>query len=238
MQLFSNTLPLAFPEFHHSLRKLFNTGRHFHKLSRVPRRVQLRSFYPQRKAMAGKYEAWSQERLIARIQELEQQVTSSNAADTGESTTTASTTNTPIPPQITHPTPVPYRKAPKAPPKAFDASKYSTRLIALKFAYLGQRYNGFEHHKNNSTPLPTIEEEVWKALVKTRLINPIPTQGDHKEYGRIDKKTFTSWDREGADVNWDGCEYSKCGRTDRGVSAFGQVIGVRVRSRKGHRDPR
>jgi len=31
-------------------------------------------------------------------------------------------------------------------------------------------------------------------------------------------------------VDWDGCEYSKCGRTDRGVSAFGQVIGVRVRS--------
>ena len=31
-------------------------------------------------------------------------------------------------------------------------------------------------------------------------------------------------------VDWDSCEYSKCGRTDRGVSAFGQVIGVRVRS--------
>lgn len=38
------------------------------------------------------------------------------------------------------------------------------------------------------------------------------------------------WEREKADVNWDGCEYSKCGRTDKGVSAFGQVIGVRVRS--------
>lgn len=30
--------------------------------------------------------------------------------------------------------------------------------------------------------------------------------------------------------NWEGCEYSKCGRTDKGVSAFGQVIGIRVRS--------
>lgn len=34
------------------------------------------------------------------------------------------------------------------------------------------------------------------------------------------------------EINWEGCEYSKCGRTDKGVSAFGQVIGVRVRSNK------
>lgn len=33
-------------------------------------------------------------------------------------------------------------------------------------------------------------------------------------------------------MNWEGCEYSKCGRTDRGVSAFGQVIGIRVRSNR------
>ena len=30
--------------------------------------------------------------------------------------------------------------------------------------------------------------------------------------------------------NWEGCDYSKCGRTDKGVSAFGQVIGIKVRS--------
>ena len=35
---------------------------------------------------------------------------------------------------------------------------------------------------------------------------------------------------ERGDMTWEGCEYSKCGRTDRGVSAFGQVIGIRVRS--------
>ena len=33
-------------------------------------------------------------------------------------------------------------------------------------------------------------------------------------------------------LNWEGCQYSKCGRTDRGVSAFGQVIGIRVRSNR------
>ncbi|KAK3067186.1 pseudouridine synthase deg1 [Teratosphaeriaceae sp. CCFEE 6253] len=33
-----------------------------------------------------------------------------------------------------------------------------------QFAYLGGNYNGFEHRANNTTPLPTVEEEVWKAL--------------------------------------------------------------------------
>lgn len=92
---------------------------------------------------------------------------------------------------------------------------YSTRLIALKLAYLGKSYNGFEYHANNTTPLPTIEEELWKALTKSRLILPKDTNPLYP-----------------GDVNWEGCEYSKCGRTDKGVSAFGQVIGIRVRSNR------
>ena len=103
--------------------------------------------------------------------------------------------------------------------RPFDASKYSTRLIALKFAYLGQRYNGFEHHARNATPLPTIEEELWKALSKARLIFPANSDPRNDRLGA-------------ADVDWEGCEYSKCGRTDKGVSAFGQVIGARVRSNR------
>ncbi|EMD70120.1 hypothetical protein GGP41_000260 [Bipolaris sorokiniana] len=183
--------------------------------------------------MAG-YEEWSQQQLIARIQELEKQIGTS-----GSDTSTVQNLAAPVVAadqqtslSTEDPKSLEIRKAVKPPPKVFDASKYSTRLIALKFAYLGQKYNGFEHHKNNSTPLPTIEEELWKALVKTRLITPATTSEGEKAYERIDKKTFANWDREGADVNWDGCEYSKCGRTDRGVSAFGQVIGVRVRSNK------
>jgi tRNA pseudouridine38/39 synthase len=220
----------AFPEFHRSLHRLFCNNRSFHKLSRVPRRVQLRQLHPHRKGMAG-YEAWTQAQLIARIRELEQQTGQNKILASNEKEQNAATASSPgVSSQSSEPISIPFRKPSKAPPKAFDASKYSTRLIALKFAYLGQKYNGFEHHKNNTTPLPTIEEEVWKALVKTRLINPIPTKGAETGYNRIDYKTFVKWDREGADVNWDGCDYSKCGRTDRGVSAFGQVIGVRVRS--------
>lgn len=99
--------------------------------------------------------------------------------------------------------------------RQFDPSKYSTRLIALKFAYLGQRYNGLEYHANNNTRYPTIEEELWKALDKAKLIFPTPNPA-----------------LEEGEPNWEGCEYSKSGRTDKGVSAFGQVIGIRVRSNR------
>ncbi|KAJ4356907.1 pseudouridine synthase deg1 [Ascochyta clinopodiicola] len=228
-QLFT-PLPHAFPEFQPSLHRLFCTRRSFHKLSRVPVRVQRQERAPaSRKIMAEGYEKWSQQQLIARIQELEQQVKGSEGAATNP--TNASTTPT-APALDDDSKPLPFRKPPKAPPKAFDASKYSTRLIALKFAYLGQKYNGFEHHNNNKTPLPTIEEELWKALIKTRVISPTPPEGSDTDYSRVDRKTFAAWDRDGADINWDGCEYSKCGRTDRGVSAFGQVIGIRVRSNR------
>ncbi|KAJ6784124.1 hypothetical protein PWT90_07274 [Aphanocladium album] len=92
--------------------------------------------------------------------------------------------------------------------RKMDPSKYSTRFIALKLAYLGKNYGGFEFQAmGNQT---TIEEELWNALTKACLIFP--------EDDKI--------------VDFNICEYSKCGRTDRGVSAFGQVIGIRVRSNK------
>ncbi|KZF25277.1 pseudouridine synthase [Xylona heveae TC161] len=143
------------------------------------------------------YSKWTQENLIKRVTELEQQLRV-QAIKIEKSAL---------------PAPPPRKKARAH--REFDPSKYSTRLIALKFAYLGQRYNGFEHHANNDTPLPTIEEELWKALTKARLIFP----------------TNTSSTKPG-EVSWEGCEYSKCGRTDKGVSAFGQVIGIRVRSNR------
>ena len=99
--------------------------------------------------------------------------------------------------------------------REFDPTKYSTRLVAFKLAYLGKRYNGFEYHKGNWTPLPTIEEELWKAFSKARLISP----------GGANPL-------EPGEVNWEGTDYTKCGRTDKGVSAFGQVIGIRIRSNR------
>ena len=56
---------------------------------------------------------------------------------------------------------------------------------------------------------------MWKALMKACLIFPTPVAG-----------------LESGEVNWEGCEYSKCGRTDKGVSAFGQVVALKLRSNR------
>ncbi|SPQ27585.1 773a3147-0539-43cc-80ca-244493130790 [Thermothielavioides terrestris] len=100
------------------------------------------------------------------------------------------------------------KKSAKKKPGRLDPSKYATRLVALKLAYLGRRYGGFEHQPGSA--VPTVEEELWRALVRTCLIWP----------EQPDKVDFGPW------------EYSKCGRTDRGVSAFGQVIAIRLRSNR------
>lgn len=92
--------------------------------------------------------------------------------------------------------------------------------MALKIAYLGRRYHGLEKQYNNQVPLRTIEDVLWKALRKAHLILP-----EHDS--RLDED----------EANWEGCEYSKCGRTDKGVSAFGQVIGIRLRSKRLPTDP-
>ncbi|RMZ87734.1 hypothetical protein DV736_g5045, partial [Chaetothyriales sp. CBS 134916] len=105
------------------------------------------------------------------------------------------------------PSPTPSKR--KRPPKPFDPSTSSTRFIALKLAYLGTHYNGFEHANNNITPKPTVEEVLFKALCKTRLISPHLSEGSDA----------------GVDVVWGEEE-----RLGRGVSAFGQVIALRVRS--------
>ncbi|KAK5071968.1 pseudouridine synthase deg1 [Lithohypha guttulata] len=171
----------------------------------------------------------SQAELIERCSKLEQQL----AAQTAKITELTKRANGRTPSSV-----------PKKPMKDFDASRHSTRFIALKFSYLGHRYNGFEHANRCFTPLPTIEEVLWKALRKARLISPPVPEGadasfevihDTRErerkyhiYGR--SRHGDTQNKQHLDVNWEGCQYSKCGRTDRGVSAFGQVIGIRVRS--------
>ena len=91
----------------------------------------------------------------------------------------------------------------KAAEKPFDFSKHSRRKIALKFCYSGWEYGGLAFQLG-PTPLPTVENVLFDTLAKTRLVDP-----------------------EGG---FDGCGWEKCGRTDRGVSAAGQVISLWIRS--------
>ncbi|ORY55085.1 pseudouridine synthase [Pseudomassariella vexata] len=147
------------------------------------------------------YKKWTKEALIRKIQILEtaaQARSDPNAANSSSIQKQATGGDESPPP----------REAKKKPDKKIDPSKFSTRLVAFKLAYIGKNYGGFEFQV--SAQLPTIEEELWKALVRACLI--FPENPD--------------------EVKWEEWEYSKCGRTDRGVSAFGQVIGIKVRSNR------
>ncbi|KAJ3285732.1 hypothetical protein HDU79_007098 [Rhizoclosmatium sp. JEL0117] len=86
--------------------------------------------------------------------------------------------------------------------RPFDFSKHSARPVAFKVAYLGWKYHGLASQDGGSN-VATIESELFKALHTARLI-PEPS-------GK-------------------GCGWSRCGRTDKGVSSFGQVVACLVRS--------
>lgn len=92
--------------------------------------------------------------------------------------------------------------APVPKKRQFDFTKIHTRFIALRFAYMGWNYNGLAY-QYEPTPLPTVEEEILAAMEKAKLVSA-------------------------ADPGV--CDFSRCGRTDKGVSALNQVISLRVRS--------
>ncbi|KAH7872613.1 pseudouridine synthase [Lentinula edodes] len=81
----------------------------------------------------------------------------------------------------------------------FDFASHPRRKIALKFCYSGWEYNGLAYQLK-PTPLPTVEGVIFDALTRAKLIDPA--------------------------AGYDGCGWEKCGRTDRGVSAAGQVISL------------
>lgn len=151
------------------------------------------------------YSKWTKDDLVGRIKELENEIKSQNG---GLQTTSPSKHQDPEAAIL--PGEPAKKKAKKKNGKGIDPAKYSKRFVALKLAYLGKNYNGLEFQPTGA--MSTIEEELWKALVKACLIFPDPERPN--------------------EVDWNCCEYSKCGRTDRGVSAFGQVVALRVRSNK------
>lgn len=86
--------------------------------------------------------------------------------------------------------------------RPFDITKYRQRRVAFKVAYLGWNYIGFAAQQDEIL-LPTVEGQLFRALEHCKLIS-------HR----------------------DACDYSRCGRTDRGVSGLGQVIILNVRSKQ------
>ncbi|KAG9311075.1 pseudouridine synthase [Chiua virens] len=80
-----------------------------------------------------------------------------------------------------------------------SASHHPVRKIAVKFCYSGWEYNGLAY-QIDPTPLPTVEEVLFQAFANARLVD--------------------------AEAGLEGCGWEKCGRTDVGVSAAGQVISL------------
>lgn len=153
------------------------------------------------------FSRWTKEALIRRLQELESQQKVAQVPVISSSTKfSEGSTSKESPVTTTHARKLHPQK--RKTDKKIDSSRYTTRLVAFKLAYLGKNYAGFEFQP--SSTLSTVEEELWKALTKSCLIMP----------------------ENPGEVLWDNWDYSKCGRTDRGVSAFGQVIGIRVRSNR------
>ncbi|KAI9358352.1 pseudouridine synthase [Pilaira anomala] len=86
--------------------------------------------------------------------------------------------------------------------KPIDMSQYGERRIALKIAYLGWNYSGFAS-QGDETVTPTVEGQLFKALRSCNLI-----------------------------IDQDTCQFTRCGRTDKGVSGLGQVVALNVRSKQ------
>ena len=96
----------------------------------------------------------------------------------------------------------PRKKSKKEKKKAgMDMSRYEQRCIALWISYEGGAYSGFAEQNIPGAGVDTVERQLFAALKKTCLVE-----------------------------SRESCGYSRCGRTDKGVSALGQVVGLRVRS--------
>ena len=87
-------------------------------------------------------------------------------------------------------------------PEGFDMGRYRQRLVALHVLYFGEKFQGLAMQKHTEE---TVEGQLLVALRKTRLMAPDAAPGE---------------------VLW-----ARCGRTDKGVSAYDQVVSLKLRSK-------
>ncbi|KAI3389072.1 hypothetical protein SNEBB_006242 [Seison nebaliae] len=83
--------------------------------------------------------------------------------------------------------------------RKFDFEKCSYEFIAIKFFYFGWNFHAFAQDSKGLVR-NSVEDHLFDALMETKLIR----------------------DRQSS-------QYSRCGRTDKGVSAFSQVISLKIR---------
>lgn len=108
-------------------------------------------------------------------------------------------------------------------------NKYRTRHVALQFCYDGTHYSGYAQNIGKEDDM-SVERTLFAALEKTNLLLSPPNDelvlGEGKEgvYNNSSNNNNSSGSARSA------AKYSRCGRTDKGVHAHGQVIALRLRS--------
>ncbi|KAJ2452951.1 pseudouridine synthase deg1 [Coemansia sp. RSA 2424] len=146
------------------------------------------------------YSRWSKRALIERLHNLDKFVSDKGLASTISADVAMDTAKDT---DATTPTR-------KRQPTKFDFAQFPKRKVAFKFSYFGWAYHGLARQGNAlesedkrliEGQFPTIEGEIFRALASCKLIE-----------------------------DESSCDYTRCGRTDRGVSGFGQVIALYVRS--------
>ncbi|KAJ2793053.1 pseudouridine synthase deg1, partial [Coemansia guatemalensis] len=167
------------------------------------------------------YESWSKEALVARLRELDKLVYDHKRPDPSREAQPAlglETTTTRSAETMSETTEaLAEGDAEATPPRkgrirrtSFDFGKLPKRKIALKFSYLGWPYYGLARQGN-----------VLESTDKQKIDEQFPT---------VEGVLFRALANCGLIVSESTCGYSRCGRTDRGVSSFGQVISLYVRS--------
>ncbi|KAJ3089517.1 tRNA pseudouridine synthase 3 [Quaeritorhiza haematococci] len=176
------------------------------------------------------YETWSKEDLITKIRSLEQGIEQNRESPLGKAHAQSSGVNSNSQPSETQTSSneennqVPWRPTPTAltqrqnrkrkQDRPFDFSKHPIRHVALKIAYVGWNYHGFASQESDT--VETIESHLFRALRTAKLIpGPSELPCSLLKYQLNQHKI---------------CRWSRCGRTDKGVSAFDQVVGLYVRS--------
>lgn len=111
--------------------------------------------------------------------------------------------------------------------KSKNPTHYMIRHIAFRFHYDGATYNGLAENRNSPTD-NSVEKTLFAALEKTCLIDSEEEEKD--KFDGMTSKIIVTQDNNSIRNSRNECKYSRSGRTDKGVSAFGQVIALRVRS--------
>lgn len=92
--------------------------------------------------------------------------------------------------------------------KSFDFDRFSVRYVAFRLLYVGWRYHGFTLQENAPN---TVEASLFMALERTCLVRP--------------------------GLSYKDMRYTRCGRTDIGVSALANVVTLELRSKARSNEP-